>query len=140
MALLTNSKGSRTLSMYFTGCGEYRRSHVNGQMRKSLSPAANLTRGDQSTLSIEVFPIGSRVQVTNYSPWRGLRGTVLTIHMIAEPLDEPFCFYLVALDEGQLQEPIWFEYTEVELLTPSSVDTLIVERAHVEGGDQKGST
>jgi hypothetical protein len=126
--------------MYVTGRGEYRRSHVNGQIRKSLSPAANLTRGDQSTLSIEVFPIGSRVQVTNYSPWRGLRGTVLTIHMIAQTRDEPFCFYLVALDGVQLKEPIWFEYTEVELLTPPSVDTLIVERARLEEGNQKGST
>jgi hypothetical protein len=55
---------------------------------------------------IEVFPIGSRVRVTNDSPWRGLRGTILTIHMIAAALDEPFCFYLVALDGVQLKEPI----------------------------------
>jgi hypothetical protein len=89
-------------------------------------------------LGIEVFPIGSRVQVVNYSPLRGLRGTILTIHMIAAPLDEPFCFYLIALEGVQLKEPIWFEYTEVELLTPPSVDALFVERARVEGGDQKG--
>jgi hypothetical protein len=49
-------------------------------------------------LGIEVFPIGSRVRVTNYSPFRGLRGSILTIHMIAAALEEPFCFYLVALE------------------------------------------
>lgn len=88
---------------------------------------------------IEVFPIGSRVRVTNYSPWRGLRRTIVTIHMIAATLDEPFCFYLVALDGVQLKEPIWFEYTEVELLTPPSIDALFVELERLEGGDQKGS-
>jgi hypothetical protein len=89
---------------------------------------------------IEVFPIGSRVRVTNYSPFRGFKGTILTIHQIAAALDEPFCFYLVALDGVQLKEPIWFEYTEVELISPPSVDTLLVEIERLEGGDQKGST
>jgi hypothetical protein len=91
-------------------------------------------------LGIEVFPIGSRVQVTNYSPWRRLKGTILTIHMIATTLDEPFCFYLVALDGVQLHEPIWFEYTEVELISPPSVDTPFVERARLEERDQKECT
>ena len=39
--------------------------------------------------------------------------------MIAEPADEPFCFYLVALDGIHIKEPMWFEYHEVELLVPS---------------------
>jgi hypothetical protein len=72
-------------------------------------------------LEIEVFPIGSRVRVTNYSPFRGLRGTVLIIHMIAAALEEPFCFYLVALEGTQMKEPIWFEYHEVELVAPPLV-------------------
>jgi len=36
--------------------------------------------------------------------------------MIATPGEPTFCFYLVALDETQLQEPLWFEYHEVELV------------------------
>lgn len=65
-------------------------------------------------MDADVFPLGSRVQVTNYSPFRGLKGTILTIHMIAAPLDEPFCFYLVALDGVQIKEPVWFKSYEVE--------------------------
>lgn len=84
--------------------------------------------GGESLLMVEVFPIGSRVRVTNYSPWHGLRGTVLTIHMIASPLDEPFCYYLVTLEGLQLAEPLWFEYNEVERLTPPSFETLRKER------------
>ena len=89
-------------------------------------------------MEVEVFPIGNRVQVTNYSPFRGLRGTVLTIHMIAA-LEEPFCFYLVALEGVQIKEPLWFEYNEVELISPPYVDTLDVEIERLKGGDQKGS-
>jgi hypothetical protein len=57
--------------------------------------------------------------VANYSPFRGLKGTILTIHMIAAALDEPFCFYLVALEGVQTAEPMWFEYHEVELVASS---------------------
>ena len=89
---------------------------------------------------IDVLPISSRVRVTNYSPFRGLKGTILTIHMIAETRDEPFCFYLIALEGVQLKEPIWFEYTEVELLTDPSIDPLFHERARLERGDQKRSS
>lgn len=80
------------------------------------------------------------MQVTNYSPWRGLKGTILTIHMITYPGDEPFCFYLVAVDGAHVKEPIWFEYSEVELITPPHVDALFVEIERLEGGDPKGST
>jgi len=38
--------------------------------------------------------------------------------MIAAALEEPFCFYLVALEGVQMHEPIWFEYHEVELVAP----------------------
>ena len=54
--------------------------------------------------------------VTSYSPFRGLRGIVRSVHTIAADLDEPFCFYLIALEGAHLQEPIWFEYDEVELI------------------------
>ena len=36
--------------------------------------------------------------------------------MIATPFEPTFCFHLVALDGTQLQEPLWFEYHEVELV------------------------
>jgi hypothetical protein len=88
---------------------------------------------------VEVFPIGSQVQVTNESPWRGLRGTIVAIHMIADPLDEPFCFYLVALEGVQMKEPIWFDYQEVELISSPSVDSRFVEIERSEGGNMKES-
>jgi hypothetical protein len=59
--------------------------------------------------------------------------------MIAAALDEPFCFYLVALDGVQLNEPIWFAYSEVELIAPP-VEMLVVEAERFGEGDQKGST
>ena len=66
-----------------------------------------------------VLPVGSRVRVTSYGPFREQRGTVRDVHTIAADLEEPFCYYLVALDGGQRKEPIWFDYSEVELITSS---------------------
>ena len=63
-----------------------------------------------------VFAEGSRVRVVNYSPFRGLKGTIRIVHCIV-PLDEPFCFYQIELEGAQVKEPIWFAYEEVELLT-----------------------
>jgi len=74
-------------------------------------------------LGIEVFPIGDRVCVTNYSPFRGLRGTIRAVHMIAGDVDEPFCFYLVTLEEVPKEESMWFEYHEVELVAPPHIDS-----------------
>jgi hypothetical protein len=92
-------------------------------------PTAYPLGGGNYILVVEVFPIGSQVQVANYSPFRGFIGTILTFHMIAVPLDEPFCFYLVALEETHTQEPVWFEYYEVELVAPPLVDSCIEERS-----------
>jgi len=61
------------------------------------------------------------VRVTSYGPFRRLRGTILKVDSIAADLDEPFCFYLVALEGAYIQEPIWFEYHEVEFITSSSI-------------------
>jgi hypothetical protein len=72
--------------------------------------------GGQHILEEDVFPIGSRVYVANDSPFRGRKGIILGIHMIANPGEPTFCFYLVALDGTQLQEHLWFEYHEVELV------------------------
>ena len=64
-----------------------------------------------------IFPVGSRVRVTSYSPFRGLRGTILTVDTISAELEEPFCFYQIELEGAYIKEPIWFEFDEVELLT-----------------------
>ena len=88
---------------------------------------------------VETFLVGSRVRVANYSPFRGLKGTICAVNMIDIDLKEPFCFYLIALEGVQLKEPIWFEYTEVELISPPFVDTLAAEIERLKGGDQKRS-
>jgi hypothetical protein len=64
-----------------------------------------------------IYPPGSLVHVTSYSPFRGLNGTIQTVDIIADEREEPFCFYLVALEGAQIPEPMWFEYDEVELVT-----------------------
>ncbi len=61
-----------------------------------------------------VLPVGSLVDVINYGPFRGLKGTVQTVNTIADEAEEPFCFYLVALEGAHIQEPVWFEHDEVE--------------------------
>jgi hypothetical protein len=65
-------------------------------------------------MQTNVLPEGSLVDVISYSPFRGLKGTVQTVNTIADEAEEPFCFYLVALEGTQLQEPVWFEHDEVE--------------------------
>ena len=67
-------------------------------------------------MTSSILPVGSLVDITSYSPFRGLKGTIQDVNTIADEAEEPFCFYLVALEGTQLQEPIWFEHTEVEPL------------------------
>ena len=62
-----------------------------------------------------VFEAGSRVHITSYCPFRGLRGTVQAVDTIAH-LAGTHCFYLVRLEGVQIKEPVWFEYQEVELV------------------------
>jgi len=111
--------------LYVTWCSDSHMSRLGGAVVQgpvqALAQLPILLGGGQHILEVEVFPIGSRVRVTNYSLFRGLRGTVLTIHMIAAALEEPFCFYLVALEGVQIKEPLWFEYNEVELVAPPHV-------------------
>ena len=76
-------------------------------------------KGFQQAMGDTIFPEGSRVCVISYSPFRGLRGTVRQVHTISADSEEPFCFYLITLERAQVEEPIWFEYDEVELVTPS---------------------
>jgi hypothetical protein len=64
-----------------------------------------------------IYPPGSQVQVTSYSPFRGLNGTIHMVDNIADDLEEPFCFYQIVLEGTQITEPIWFEYDEVAIVT-----------------------
>ena len=64
-----------------------------------------------------IYPPGSLVQVTSYIPFRGLNGTIQKVDTISDDGEEPFCYYLVDLEGLQIKEPLWFEYTEVELIT-----------------------
>lgn len=63
-----------------------------------------------------VHPTGNQVRVTSYGPFRGLKGTILIVDQIVDDLDDPFCFYLVALEGASLAGPVWFEYHEVEFI------------------------
>jgi hypothetical protein len=53
-------------------------------------------------MKTNIFAVGSPVYVTGYGPCRGFRGIICDV-------DEqgPLCFYLVALHEGQIKEPLW---------------------------------
>ena len=68
-----------------------------------------------------VFEAGSRVRVTSYCPFRGLRGTVQAVDTIAY-LAEMHCFYLIRLEGVQIKEPVWFEHQEVELVAAERSD------------------
>lgn len=78
-----------------------------------------------TNMSNQLFPAGSRVRVISYSPFRGLRGTIRTVDTIPGlEDDEPFCFYHIELEGAHTKEPIWFEYGEVELVSPVEKDSL----------------
>lgn len=64
-----------------------------------------------------IYPAGSPVQVTSYSPFQGLNGIVQAVDTISDDGEEPFCFYLVDLEGTQTEEPMWFENDEVEVIT-----------------------
>jgi hypothetical protein len=63
---------------------------------------------------IPILQEGSRVRVTCYGPFQGLRGTIHTVNAIMGDAEEPFCFYQVALDGAWIKDPVWFSYDEVE--------------------------
>jgi hypothetical protein len=74
-------------------------------------------------MKFTIFPVGSRVRVASYSPFRGLTGTVQKVHAIAG-WDEPFCFYLIALEGTSIVQPVWFLYEEVECVSLQEMDYL----------------
>lgn len=67
-------------------------------------------------MSNDIFQIGNLVRVTSYGPFRGLKGTIQKVDAINDDPVDPFCFYLVALEETTFPTPIWFEYYELEFI------------------------
>lgn len=71
----------------------------------------------------QALPLGSRVRVVSYGPFRGLKGTIRKVNTIPGlEASEAFCFYLVELEGTHIKEPIWFECDEVELEDCTSSD------------------
>jgi hypothetical protein len=70
-------------------------------------------------MSNQVLPVGSRVRVISYGPFRGLIGTIQKVDTILDSEDgEAFCFYLIELEGTHIKRPIWFRCDEVELVSP----------------------
>ncbi len=67
------------------------------------------------------FQVGSRIRIASYNPFRGLTGTIRTVHEMPD-LDEPFCFYLIALEGSYVKEAVWFQYEEVESVSSQEFD------------------
>jgi len=74
-----------------------------------------LLEGSEVVMEINVLPVGGLVYVTCYGPCWGLRGIICAIDAIAlaDAQEEPLYFYLVALQEGQMKEPVWFIHDDV---------------------------
>ena len=45
-----------------------------------------------------VFSVGNLVRIANYSPFHGRKGIIRKVDCIFDDGEEPFCFYLVALE------------------------------------------
>lgn len=73
-------------------------------------------KGMQPFMRNATLLTGNRVRVTSYGPFRGLHGTIQLVDMVADDPEDPFCFYLIALEGAASQSPIWFECREVEFI------------------------
>jgi len=62
------------------------------------------------------LPFGNQVRITSHGPSRGLNRTILQMDTIIDDLEEPFCFYLIALEKTTFAKALWFEYHEVEFV------------------------
>ena len=51
-------------------------------------------------MEYDLCKVGNHVSVTSSSPFRGLRGTIRTVHTIATDCEdeEAFCFYQIIVD------------------------------------------
>jgi hypothetical protein len=76
----------------------------------------NIEKGG-NTMMYPIFQTGHRVRIISYGPFRGLIGTIRIVDTIVD-LVEPFCFYQIDLEGAYTKEPVWFEYDEVEPVSP----------------------
>lgn len=60
--------------------------------------------------------IGSRVCIVSYGPFRGLKGVIKSIYSV-NINDNPMRFYLIDVEIVSLQEPVWFQDEEVEIIS-----------------------
>jgi hypothetical protein len=69
-------------------------------------------------MGFEVFKVGDKVCVISNSIFKGLKGTICKIHLIAytEDDEKPFLFYQINLEHTYTGEPIWFQGEEVDVL------------------------
>lgn len=69
-----------------------------------------------------ILQTGNRVRVTSYGPFRGLQGIIQRVDVISDELEDPFCFYLIALEGSAFWTPVWFDWHEVECIGfPASI-------------------
>ena len=62
-----------------------------------------------------VLPVGGLVYVTCYGPCWGLKGIIRDIDVIVidDAKDDSLYFYLVALQDVGIKEPVWFTHDDV---------------------------
>jgi hypothetical protein len=87
----------------------------------SISSSAHLSNTDSKEAQAHALPIYASVCITNYGPFRGLRGTIRAIEALTEDRDSFFCYYLVELEEGPIHLPVWFSSDEVEAIGPELI-------------------
>jgi hypothetical protein len=74
-------------------------------------------------MEFNALTVGSLVYVTNYGPCWGLRGTIQDVDTIvfADTQEKPLYLYLVALQEGQIKEPLWLVQDDVAAVEGDNV-------------------
>jgi hypothetical protein len=70
-----------------------------------------------------VLTVGSLIYVTSYGPCWGFRETIRAVDTIifADAQEHPLHFYLVAMQEGQIKEPLWLVDDDVAAVEGDNV-------------------
>ena len=73
-------------------------------------------------MELNTLAEGSSVYVTCHGPYWGLRGIIRAVDVIVlADAQEAMYFYLVALHEGQMREPLWLVHDDVAELEGENV-------------------
>ena len=64
-------------------------------------------------MEFNILAAGSLVYVTCYGPYWGLRGIIRAVDVIALDAQDSMYFYLVALEDGRIKEPLWLVHDDV---------------------------